>query len=131
MKGYWSTADEDPEATAVEREFAAIWRTVPKLVFSRTLQEVGPNAELVRDVVPQEVRARLAEVDGPVFVGGAVLAAAFAEHDLVDEYRLYVHPVLIGRGRPMFPRTDRRSSLRLLETRVFGNGVALLCYGRP
>ena len=130
MEGYWPTADDDPGATAVESEFAGIWRATPKVVFSRTLQEVGPNAELARDVVPEEVRARVAQLEGPVFVGGAVLAAAFAEHDLVDEYRLYVHPVLIGRGRPMFPPTDRRTSLRLVQTRTFGNGVTLLRYGR-
>ena len=64
-------------------------------------------------------------------VGGAGHAASFAEHDLVDEYRLYVHPVLIGRGRPLFPPTERHTSLRLLETRAFGNGVVLLRYGRP
>ena len=130
MEGYWPTADDDPGATAFEREFAAIWWNTPKVVFSRTLREVGPNAELVRDVVPGEVRARVARADGPVIVGGASLAAAFAEHDLVDEYRLYVNPVLIGRGRPMFPPTDRRASLRLLETRAFGNGVVLLRHGR-
>lgn len=130
MEGYWPTADVDPGATAVEREFAAIWRAVPKVVFSRTLERVGPNAELVRDVVPDEVRARVAQLDGPVVVGGAILAAAFGEHDLVDEYRIYVHPVLIGRGRPMFPPADRRTSLRLLETRAFGNGVVLLRHGR-
>ena len=130
MEGYWPTADADPGATATEREFAAIWRDTPKVVFSRTLQQVGPDAELVRDVVPEEVRARVAQVAGPVVVGGAVLAAAFAEHDLVDEYRLYVHPVLLGRGRPMFPPTDRRTALRLLESRAFGNGVVLLRHGR-
>ena len=63
-------------------------------------------------------------------VGGAVLAAAFAEHDLVDEYRSYMAPVLIGRGRPAFPAVDRRTALRLLETRTFGNGVVLLRHGR-
>jgi dihydrofolate reductase len=130
MEGYWSTADDDPAASAVERDFAGIWRATPKLVFSRTLERVGPNAELVRDVVPDEVRARLARVQGPVFVGGATLATAFAEHDLVDEYRLYVDPVRIGRGRPAFPPVDGHTSLRLLETRVFGNGVVLLRHGR-
>ncbi|WP_205730006.1 dihydrofolate reductase family protein [Blastococcus sp. TF02-8] len=103
---------------------------MPKVVFSRTLQEVGPNAELVRNVVPDDVRARVAQAGGPVVVGGAVLAAAFAEHDLVDEYRTFVAPVLIGRGRPAFPAVDRRTSLRLLESRAFGNGVVLVRHGR-
>lgn len=130
MEGYWPTADDDPEAAAPVREFAGIWRDTPKLVFSRSLQRVGPNAELVRDVVPGEIRSRVAQAQGPVFVGGATLAAAFAEHDLVDEYRLYIHPVRIGRGRPAFPPVDRRTALRLLGTRTFGNEVVLLRHGR-
>ena len=130
MEGYWPTADDDPTMSPAERDFAGIWRDTPKLVFSRTLERVGPNAELVRDVVPEEVRARLAHVRGPVFVGGATLAAVFAEHDLVDEYRVYVAPVRIGRGRPAFPPVSRHTPLRLLETRVFGNGVVLLRHGR-
>ena len=131
MEGYWSTAGADPGDPAAERDFAGIWRNTPKVVFSRTLQQVGPNAELVRDVDPEDVRARVARIPGTVVVGGAVLGASFAEHDLVDEYRIYVHPVLIGRGLPLFPVVDRRTSLRLLESRSFGNGVVLLRYGRP
>jgi dihydrofolate reductase len=130
MEAYWPTADEDPDASEHHRQFAPIWRDTPKVVFSRTLAQVGPNAELVREVVPDEVRERVAGSDGPVVVGGAMLAAAFAEHDLVDEYRTFVHPVLIGRGRPAFPTVDRWTSLRLLETRSFGNGVVLLRHGR-
>ena len=131
MEGYWPAAGDDPAASDIEREFAGIWRDTPKVVFSRTLERVGPNAELARDVVPDEVRARLARVEGWVVVGGATLAAVFAEHDLVDEYHLLVNPVLIGRGRPAFPLTERRTSLRLLETRTFANGVVLLRHGRP
>ncbi|MCA0145555.1 dihydrofolate reductase family protein [Blastococcus sp. LR1] len=130
MENYWPTADEDADAPASQREFAPIWRDTPKVVFSRTLERVGPNAELVREVVPEEIRTRVAGLSGPVVVGGAILAAAFAEHDLVDEYRTFVHPVLIGRGRPAFPPVDRHTSLRLLETRSFGNGVVLLRHGR-
>jgi dihydrofolate reductase len=132
MESYWPTADQDPGASPAEREFAGIWRAMPKVVFSRTLEpdDLGPNAELVREVDADDVRERLARLDGHVIVGGANLAAAFAEQDLVDEYRTYVAPVLIGRGRPAFPTVDRRTSLRLLETRTFGNGVVLLRHGR-
>lgn len=130
MEGYWPTADQDPGTGPAARDFAGIWRATPKVVFSRTLERVGPGAELVREFDPADVRARLARLDGPVVVGGAILAAVFAEHDLVDEYRLYVAPVLIGRGRPAFPPVDRRTPLRLLETRRFGNGVVLLRHGR-
>lgn len=130
MSAYWPTADQDPAASAPEREFAGIFRETPKVVFSRTLPEAPPGTELVREVVPEVERARAAAATGPLFVGGALLAASFAEHDLVDEYRIYVHPVLIGRGRPLFPAADRRTSLQLLESRSFGNGVVLLRYGR-
>ena len=64
-------------------------------------------------------------------VGGADLAAAFMRHDLIDEYRLYVHPIVIGRGKPLFQPSDAKINLGLAETRTFGNGVVLLRYRRP
>jgi dihydrofolate reductase len=131
MEEFWPTADRDPESTPPMVEFAGIWRDVPKIVYSRTLERVGANATLVRDVVPEEVRALKAQPGGDMALGGAILAAAFEEHGLVDEYRLYVHPVVLGRGRPLFPPSDRRIHLRLVETRSFGNGVVLLRYVRP
>ncbi len=131
MEEFWPTADQDPASTRPMPEFAGIWRDVPKVVYSRTLERVGDNATLVRDVVPEEVRALKAQPGGDMTLGGAVLAAAFEEHGLVDEYRLYVHPVAIGRGRPLFPPSDRRIPLRLIETARFGNGVVLLRYERP
>jgi dihydrofolate reductase len=131
MEEYWPTADQAPESTPATVEFAGIWRDVPKVVYSRTLERVGPNATIVRDVVPEEVRALKAQPGGDMTLGGAVLAAAFEEHGLVDEYRLYVHPVAIGRGRPLFPPSDRHIPLRLIETARFGNGVVMLRYERP
>jgi dihydrofolate reductase len=125
MDAFWPTADQDPESPAEMREFAGIWRKTPKVVYSRTLDRVGENATLVREVVPEEVRALAA--DGDIVVGGPVLAASFQELGLVDEYRIYVHPVVIGRGRPMFP-PGSHVDLRLEETRTFGNGVVLLRY---
>ncbi|MFD3694848.1 dihydrofolate reductase family protein [Streptomyces sp. NPDC058646] len=131
MEGYWPTADQDPAASATEAEFARIWRDTPKYVYSRTLQTVGPNAQIVRDVVPDEVAALKAAPGGDLVVGGADLAASFLRHDLVDAYRIYVHPVLIGRGRTLFPPSAARTPLRLDGTRTFGNGVVELRYERP
>jgi dihydrofolate reductase len=128
MEEFWPTADQVPESTPAEVEFAGIWRDMPKIVYSRTLERVGPNATIVRDVVPEEVRALKAQPGTDMVLGGAVLAAAFEERGLVDGYRLYVHPVVLGRGRPLFPLSDRRIALRLVETRRFGNGVVLLRY---
>ena len=86
---------------------------------------------MVRDVVPEQVRELKSQPGGDLVLSGADLAAAFMEHDLIDEYRLYVPPVLIGRGKPLFPRSERRVSLQLAETQAFGNGVILLRYQRP
>jgi dihydrofolate reductase len=130
MEGYWPTAGEDPSSTAVEIEFAGIWRAMPKVVYSRTLKQVGPNATLVRDVIPEEVAKLKAQSGGDMALGGAELGAAFRALDLIDEYRIYVHPVLIGKGKPLFQEAEAVSDLRLLETHGFGNGVVLLHYAR-
>lgn len=130
MAEYWPTADTDPAAPEPVKEFARIWRDMPKIVYSRTLQSVDWNSTLEREIDPAGVRRLAAESDGELVVGGAQLAAAFAEHDLVDEYRLLVHPVVLGRGHPLFPPSASPTGLRLLGTRTFGNGVVLLHYAR-
>jgi dihydrofolate reductase len=130
MAEFWPTADEDPDAPPEIAEFAAIWRDMPKVVYSRTLDHADWNAVIVRDVVPAEVEALKAEAGGDLMLGGARVAKAFVEHDLIDEYRVYVHPVVIGRGQPMFVPSDAKLDLQLLEHRTFGNGVVLLRYER-
>jgi dihydrofolate reductase len=130
MADFWPTADADPESSPPMAEFARIWRDMPKVVFSRTLERADWNTTVVREVVPDEIRRMQAEPGGDMAVGGADLAATFREHDLIDEYRLYLHPVLIGQGTPLFRPTDALADLRLLETRTFGNGVVLLRYER-
>ncbi|WP_449351703.1 dihydrofolate reductase family protein [Streptomyces shaanxiensis] len=129
MDGYWPTADAAPDVTPVEAEFAQLWRELPKYVFSRTLERVDdPNATIVREVVPEEIRKLKEQPGGDLVVGGAALAGAFLRHGLVDELRIYVHPVLVGRGRPLFSSADTLTSLNLVETHTFGNGVVLLRY---
>lgn len=130
MADFWPTADADPDASAVTAEFAGIWRDIPKVVYSRTLERAEWNSTVVRDVVPEEVRALKEQPGGDLGLGGAGLSAAFLRHGLVDEFRIYVHPVLVGRGTPLFPEADIFTSLRLLESRTFGNGVVLLHYER-
>jgi dihydrofolate reductase len=131
MAGFWPTADTDPASTGPMVEFARIWRDMPKIVFSRTLERAGWNTTVVRDVVVEEVMKLKAEPGGDMVLGGADLAAAFMRHDLIDEYRLYVHPIVIGGGRALFQPSDAWITLRLAETRSFGNGVVLLRYQRP
>jgi dihydrofolate reductase len=131
MAAFWPTADQDPASTPPVAEFARIWRDMPKIVFSRTLRHADWNTTIAREVDVDHIRALCAQPGGDLALGGADLAATFRAHDLIDEYRIYVHPVLIGRGRPLFPPSDVTTSLRLVETRAFGNGVVLLKYLRP
>lgn len=130
MVDFWPTADQDPSASGPMADFASIWRDMPKIVYSTTLDTSEWNTTVYRDVKADEVRALKAEPGGDMVIGGSDLVAVFSESDLIDEYRVYVHPVLIGRGKPLFAATDKRTDLRLLETRSFGNGVALLRYER-
>jgi dihydrofolate reductase len=113
MAGFWPTADADPAASAPVREFAAIWRDKPKIVFSRTLQQAGWNTTIRRDVVRAEIEALTAQPGGDMALGGARLAAVFRRLDLIDEYRLYVNPVLLGAGTPLFPPVDAADHSRV------------------
>jgi dihydrofolate reductase len=108
-------------------EFAGIWRDKSKIVYSRTLARADWNTTVAREVVPSEIARLKAEPGGDLAVGGADLVATFLRHGLVDEYRVYVHPVVVGGGTPLFP-PGTALDLRLTETRPFGNGVVLLRY---
>jgi dihydrofolate reductase len=128
---YWETAEEDPSATEYMLEFARIWKDMPKIVFSKTLEKVEGNARLVRDGVAEEV-AKLKEQPGKdLAVGGAGLASTFMKLGLIDEYRLFVSPVVLGRGTPYFPALDERINLELVETRTFGSRVVYVRYRLP
>ncbi|QGV81269.1 dihydrofolate reductase family protein [Streptomyces ficellus] len=130
MADFWPTADADPDASPTVAEFARIWRDKPKYVYSGTLQEAGWNTTVLRRVDPEGVAALKERHPDGLVVGGADLAAAFRRYDLIDEYRVYVHPVLLGRGRRMFHEEDTWTTLRPAGTRTFGNGVVLLRYER-
>lgn len=126
---YWETAHEDPAATEFELEFARIWQALPKIVFSTTLDAVEGNARLATAGLAEEV-ARLKEQPGKdLAVGGAGLASAAARFGLIDEYRLFVSPVVLGAGTRFFPPLDDRIDLELIETRTFRDRVVYLRYG--
>jgi dihydrofolate reductase len=126
---YWETADQKHSLPEHELEFARIWKGLPKIVFSKTLEKVEGNARLVRNGVVEEV-AKLKEQPGrDLAVGGAGLASTFIKLGLVDEYRLFVSPVVLGGGTPYFPPLDERIDLELVETRTFGSRVVYLRYG--
>ena len=127
---YWETADQDPATGETEHEFAHIWQALPKVVFSTTLDRVEGNARLARDSVEEEVARLKAEPGKDLAVGGAGIAATFARLGLIDEYRLFVSPVVLGGGTPFFPPLDERVDLELVETRTFGSKVEYLRYRR-
>jgi dihydrofolate reductase len=131
MAGYWPAVRDDPAAGEADREFARVWCALPKVVFSTTLTEVGWNSRLVRGDLLGEVARLKAEPGGDMDLGGPRLAASFLRLDLVDEFRLFVHPVVLGGGTPLFPPLERGYGLELVDTRVFGSGVVYLAYRRP
>jgi dihydrofolate reductase len=126
----WEDAETAPSG-ADALEFARIWNAIPKVVFSTTLQQVEGNARLASDDIADEVaRLRDQPGEGVVSVGGAGLAAHLIKLDLIDEYRLFVLPVVLGGGTPYFPPVDRTIGLELLETRTFSSRVVYLRYRR-
>ena len=118
---YWD--DDHPEWDAPERDFAAAWRKQPKWVVSRTLKAVGPNATLVHGDVGSAIRALKAERDGEIEVAGPKLAHTFTELGLIDEYRIYLHPVVLGQGTPYF--AGPRPPLRLMTSDRIGDVIRL------
>ncbi|WP_227981209.1 dihydrofolate reductase family protein [Nocardia spumae] len=123
MAEHWPHVSEN--APPIEREFARLWTEKPKVVFSRTLTEVHWNSTLVAENAVAEVRRLKAGGDGVMEVGGAGLAASLIPHGLIDEYQLFLMPVVLGGGTPLFPPLDKRIQLRLTETRHFDTAVML------
>ena len=121
---YW---DEDhPEWSAEQHEFAAAWRRQPKWVVSRSLRSVGPNATLVGNGIEALIRGLKDDLAGEISVSGPELAHSLTELGLVDEYRLYFHPVVLGRGKPFF--AGARPPLRLVANDLIGDGAIRLTY---
>ena len=126
---YWETADEDPSLDDAEIEWTALWKPLPKVVFSTTLSAVQGNARLASGGLAEEIaRLRAEPGEGDIAIGGATLAAEAAALGLIDEYRTVVHPVLVGGGVPYFPQRERRVDLELVETRTFSSKVIYLRY---
>ena len=121
---YW---DEDlPDWDAEEREYAAVWRSQPKWVVSRSLKSVGPNATLLESNLEGAVRGLKARLDGEIEVAGPELAGSLTELGLIDEYRLYLHPVVLGRGKPFF--AGPRPPLHLVASDRIGEDTIRLTY---
>jgi dihydrofolate reductase len=126
---YWEAADQDPSLDAAEIEWAALWKPLPKVVFSTTLSAVQGTARLASGGLAEEIeRLRAEPGEGNIAIGGATLAAEAAALGLIDEYRARVYPVLVGGGIPYFPQGGRRADLELIETRTFSSTVVYLRY---
>lgn len=121
---YWD--DDRPEWSAEQQEFASVWQRQPKWVVSRSLKSVGPNATLVADDVEAVVRGLKARLDGEIAVSGPELAGSLTELGLIDEYRLYFHPAVLGRGKPFF--AGPRPPLRLVANDLVGEDTVRLTY---
>ena len=121
---YWD--DDRPEWNKDEQAFAAAWRTQPKWVVSRSLKSVGPNATLVRDDLEGAIRNLKAEREGEIEVAGPDLARSLTDLGLIDEYRIYLHPVVLGHGTPYF--AGPRPRLRLVSHDRIDNDVIRLTY---
>jgi dihydrofolate reductase len=125
---YWRTADQDPALSEFELEFARDWQSRPIVVFSRTLDGVEGNARLAKDNVGEEI-SKLKDQPGKAMeLGGAGIASSVFPLGLVDQYELYVHPVVLGGGTPLFQNLDKPLDLKLVETRTFNSGVVYLRY---
>jgi dihydrofolate reductase len=119
--------DEDlPDWGAEEREFAAAWRSQPKWVVSRSLKSVGANATLVGNDLEAAIRGLKAQHAGEIEIAGPDLARSLTDLGLIDEYRLYLHPVVLGRGKPFF--AGARPPLRLKSSDRIGQDTVRLTY---
>jgi dihydrofolate reductase len=121
---YWDEDQSDWDAE--ERDFAAVWRRQPKWVVSRSLKSVGPNATLVGDALEAAIVGLKAQLAGEIDVGGPELAQSLTDLGLIDEYRLYLHPVVLGQGKPFF--AGPRPPLRLLTSDRIAGDVIRLTY---
>jgi dihydrofolate reductase len=121
---YWD--DDHPEWSDDERAFADAWRRQPKWVVSRTLNSLGPNASLVGPDLVGEIRALKAQRDGEIEVAGPILARSLTELGLIDEYRIYLHPVVLGQGKPYF--AGPRPPLQLIKSDRIDEDVLRLVY---
>jgi len=121
---YW---DEDlADWNAEEHDYAAVWRSKPKWVVSRSLKSVGPNATLVEDDIEAAIRGLKAQQVGEIEVAGPDLAGSLTNLGLIDEYQLYLHPVVLGRGKPYF--SGPRPPLRLVVSDLIAEDVIRLTY---
>jgi dihydrofolate reductase len=130
MAAYWPTADESPDSTPAQVQYSKIWKPMPKLVVSHSLDTTDWNTTVVRDV-GEDVEQHVRKAGGDTYLfGGAETVSAFAARDLIDEYQMFVHPVVLGGGTPLFPTLPDRQKMTLIEARTFDDTIVGLRYAR-
>jgi dihydrofolate reductase len=122
---YWKT---DQNFDSAELEYAKFWNQKPNVVFSRTLGSVASNDRLIRDNILEEVNELKKGPGKYMAVGGGEIASAFIKLGLIDEYRFYLRPIVLGKGKPMFQSLTKNLPLKLIDSKVIGSGVVLLRY---
>lgn len=129
MAAYWPTADQQPGADDYQIAYAQLWKPMPKLVFSRTMDSAEWNTTVSADVATIRETASQADGDSYVF-GGPSVVGELARRDLIDEYQLFVHPVILGEGAPLFPSLTDRQQVRLVDSRTYDDSVIGMRYVR-
>jgi dihydrofolate reductase len=124
---FWENPDQNPDLTETMKAYSRIWNQQRKIVFSTTLKSVKGGYELKRSVDPGEINTMKRSSSKNMFVGGASLAASFLKQELIDEVILYIIPILLGGGKPMFP-SGKEHDLKLIEAKTFQNRVVMLRY---
>ncbi|QGH35558.1 dihydrofolate reductase [Gracilibacillus salitolerans] len=125
MAGHWPYVVDDPESSSQDKEWARMWVDMKKIVFSKTLDKAEWNSKIVKDNLREEIEKEKALPGKNLSLGGATIAQTLMELDVIDEYWLYVHPVTLGGGKPMF---HKQLTLQLIEARSFASGIVLLRY---
>lgn len=128
MEGFWPTARENDGLPDYLREYGTIWTDIPKILVSRTRTTAGHNTEIYGDDAMERLAALRAGGEGDIGVGGASLASQLVTSGLLDELVLYVHPVVLGEGRPLFDEGTPSVECDVLEQRSFDGGVTLHRY---
>jgi dihydrofolate reductase len=123
---YWKSADRN--WGSAELEYAKVWNKKPNVVFSRTLESVALNDRLVRDPIAEEVNELKKGPGKYMAVGGGEIASTFINLGLIDEYRVYLRPIVLGKGKPMFQSLAKNLPLKFMDSTVIGSGVVLLRY---